>query len=185
MKRKAVAEEEEKQEEVQQPYQGRIIAPKDSAKDLSSLLFFVRRLCPPFFSYQDEAEHSRLHSLRPARHLQLYAPATPQNAQLCPLPPPRPPLHHPCYITLATALPPPTSTPLHSFLIPPHTPVSSTRLTCFLKCLIHPFFLGSYPKDLRGSLPSRSQPSSLSTEIVHFGRNHSDSTYVSPFTSYP
>lgn len=41
MKRRAVAEEEEKQEEVQQPYQGCIIAPKDSAKDPSSLLFFV------------------------------------------------------------------------------------------------------------------------------------------------
>lgn len=64
--------------------------------------------------------------------------------------PPRAPLHHPCYITLATALPfPLPSTPLHSFLIPLHTPVPSTRLTCFLKCLIHPFFLGSYPKDRR------------------------------------
>lgn len=77
MRRRAVAEEEEKQEEVQQPYQACIIAPKDSAKDPSSLLFIFRRLRPPFFSYHDQAEDSRLHDLRPAKHLQLYAPAIP------------------------------------------------------------------------------------------------------------
>lgn len=179
-----MAEEEEKQEEVQQPYQGCIIAPKDSAKDPSSLLFFVRRLCPPFFSYQDEAEHSRLHSLRPARHLQLYAPATPQNAQLCPLPFQASSAPSLLYYSCHCFASPPIYTPA---LFPhPSTHTCILYQAYMLSQMPYPsLFPRILPQRSEGSLPSRSQPSSLSTEIVHFGRNHSDSTsYVSPFTNY-
>lgn len=139
-------------------------------------------------------EDPQLHNLRPARYLQLYAPATPQNPSVHSCVP-----WHPALLLtilsilflLLLCLSPSHlhSSPLHTLCTSHHTWTLHHALIGSLKCLLcpspFPQILAQSPHQRsEGPLPSCSQHSSLSIEIVYFGHGYSDSTsYVSPLPS--